>query len=403
VLLAPGNVCEAQFLTPAFYGHYAERTKRMKPTKEIEVLQRYWRDETEAAAVYDRLAREARNEETRQLLLEMRDTERRHAERWNQRIVELGGQLPAPPSSWKARWLGWLSRLAGQQRIFRQLEAVERQAVTGYGANLTDAASARVAAQIQADEKQHAIELRAMTRSEPQGVEAILNRETWHRAGGGATRELVFGVNDGLVSTLSLVSGVAGAAVSQGVVLLAGLAGLISGAISMAAGAYISTKSQREVHEAQVTREREELAQDPEEEMAELRTLYRLKGYSAEEAERLTERISQDSDLMLESLVRDELGLMPETFPNPLLAGAQSGGAFVVGAFIPLAGYLLFSGVTATLASVGISIAALFVVGVLKTLFTGLSWLRSGLEMVGIGIFATVTTYLIGSLFDMAV
>ena len=375
----------------------------MKATKEIQVLQGYWRDEMEAADVYDRLAREARDEETRQLLLEMRDTERRHAKRWEERILELGGELPPAPSPWKARWLGWLSRLAGHERVFRQLEAVERQAVAGYGAGVTDTASARLAAEMQADEKQHAIDLRAMTRNEPQGVEAILNRETWHTTGGGAMRELVFGVNDGLVSTLSLVSGVAGAAVSQGVVLLAGLAGLLSGAISMAAGAYISTKSQREVYEAQVAREREELEQEPEEEKAELRTLYRLKGYSVEEAERLVERISQDRDLMLESLVRDELGLMPEAFPNPLLAGAQSGGAFVVGAFIPLIGYLFFSGMTATLVSAGISIAALFVVGVLKTLFTGLSWLRSGLEMVVIGIFATAITYWIGSLLDVGV
>ena len=188
---------------------------------------------------------------------------------------------------------------------------------------------------------------------------------------------------------------------SRGVVLLAGAAGLLSGAISMAAGAYISTKSQREVHEAQVGREREELERNPEEEKAELRVLYRLKGYSEEEAAQLVERISQDQELMLESLVRDELGLMPEIFPNPWLAGAQSGGAFLVGAFIPLVGYLFYGGMTATLVSVGISVIALFVVGALKTLFTGLSWLRSGLEMAAIGIFATVTTYWIGSTLDV--
>lgn len=372
-------------------------------TKEIEKLQGYWRDEMEAAEVYDQLAQRARGAETRELLLEMRDAERRHAERWEEQILTLGGELPRPPSLWKARWLGWLSRLVGQQRVFRQLEAVERQAVAAYGADLTDAASARLAERLQADEKQHEIDLRAMARGEPQGVEAILNRESWHTTGGGAMRELVFGANDGLVSTLSLVSGVAGAAVSQSVVMLAGLAGLLSGAISMAAGAYISTKSQREVYEAQVTREREELLQDPEEEKEELRVLYRLKGYSAEEAERLVDRISEDRALMLESLLRDELGLMPETFPNPWLAGVQSGGAFVVGALIPLIGYLFFSGMTATVVSVGISITALFFVGLLKTLFTGLSWLRSGLEMVAIGVFATVTTYLIGSLFEVSV
>jgi predicted membrane protein (TIGR00267 family) len=372
----------------------------MNSSKEIKSLQGYWQDEMEAAKVYDRLAQEADDEQVRELLLEMRDTEQRHAKRWEERIRELGGELPPAPSPWKARWLGWLSRFAGQERVFRQLEAVERQAVADYGADLRDDVSARLAAEMQADEQKHAQDLRVMAGGRDQGVEAILNRETWHTAGGGAMRELVFGVNDGLVSTLSLVSGVAGAAVQQSVVLLAGVAGLLSGAISMAAGAYISTKSQREVYEAQVAREREELLLEPEEEKDELRTLYRLKGYSAEEADRLVERISQNEELMLESLVRDELGLMPETFPNPWLAGLQSGGAFVVGAFVPLIGYLFFSGITATLVSVAISVVALFVIGVLKTLFTGLSWLRSGLEMVLIGLFATVTTYLIGGLFE---
>jgi predicted membrane protein (TIGR00267 family) len=283
----------------------------------------------------------------------------------------------------------------GQQRVFQQLEVVERQAVAGYGADLSDKASAHLAAEMQADEQQHAADLRAMTRGAPEGVDAILNRETWHVRGGGAMRELVFGMNDGLVSTLSLVSGVAGAAVSRSVVLLAGTAGLLSGAISMAAGAYISTKSQREVYEAQVEHEREE-------EKAELRTLYRLKGYSAEEAERIVERLSQDQDLMLESLLRDELSLMPESFPNPWMSGLQSGGAFIVGALVPLVGYVLFSGMQATLVSASVSIAVLFIIGVVKTLFTGLSWLRSGLEMVAVGVFATLTTYLIGGLFDLS-
>jgi predicted membrane protein (TIGR00267 family) len=372
----------------------------MNSSQDVKSLQAYWRDEMEAAEVYDRLAGQASDQQVRELLLEMRDTERRHAKRWEERIRELGGELPSPPSPWRARWLGWLSRLAGQEHIFRQMETVERRAVAAYGADLGDDVSARLAAEIQADERKHAKDLQVMASGTGLGADVILNRETWHTAGGGAMRELVFGVNDGLVSTLSLVSGVAGAAVQQSVVLLAGIAGLLSGAISMAAGAYISTKSQREVYEAQVSREREELRLEPEEEKDELRTLYRLKGYSAEEADRLVERISQDEGLMLESMLRDELSLMPETFPNPWLAGLQSGGAFVVGALVPLIGYIFFGGMTATLVSVAISIVALFLVGVLKTLFTGLPWLRSGLEMVLIGVFATITTYLIGGLFE---
>lgn len=198
-------------------------------------------------------------------------------------------------------------------------------------------------------------------------------------------RELIFGVNDGLVSTLSLVSGMAGANPGRGVVLLAGIAGLLAGAISMAAGAYISSKSEKEMYEAEIARESEELELEPEEEKEELCILYQLKVFSQNEAARL---------------VRDELGLMPESFPNPWRAGAFSGIAFTVGAFIPLIAYFFLGGLAAVLASAGLSIAALFVIGVLKTLFTGLPCLRSGLEMVGIGLFATVITYLIDNLFE---
>jgi predicted membrane protein (TIGR00267 family) len=368
---------------------------------ETRLLQRYWRDEMQAAAVYDQLASQAGNEGTRALLQEIRDTEMRHASRWEARIKERGGEVPALRGSRKARWLGWLARLAGQQRVYQQLENVERQAVAGYASGFSDIRDAEMASQMQVDERQHAAALGVLWRAPVQGLGAIMAREKWHSAGGGAMRELVFGVNDGLVSTLSLVSGVAGAAVSQGMVLLAGVAGLLSGAISMAAGAYISTKSEREVHEAQVARERGELERNPEEEKEELRTLYRLKGYGEEEARQMVDRLGQSKDLMLESLVRDELGLIPESFPNPWLAGAQSGVAFVIGSFIPLIGYLFFGGAIAVFVSVGISVAALFVVGALKTLFTGLNWLRSGLEMVIIGVFATLITYAIGSLFHV--
>lgn len=362
--------------------------------QEITRLQGYWRDEVEAAQTYQHLAEAARDERTRRLLLEMRDTEQRHAARWEARIRELGGDLPPPPSARRARRLGLLSRLGGQQQILRRLETVERRAMAGYGADLADAESARIAAEARADEHGHAIALRALAG----GPEAILGRERWHRGGGGAMRDLIFGINDGLVSTLSLVSGVAGADPGRGVVLLAGVAGLLAGAISMAAGAYISSKSEREVHEAEVAREQEEMERDPEEEKEELRILYQIKGFSPDEAERLVERMSRESELFLEGLVRDELGLMPESFPNPWKAGAFSGGAFILGAIVPLAGYFFLEGMPAVLLSAALSVVALFVIGVLKTLFTGLSWLKSGLEMVVIGLLATASTYLIGKI-----
>ena len=370
---------------------------------EIVCLQGYWRDEMEAAQTYERLAEAASDERARRLLLEMRDAEKRHAARWEARIRELGGELPPLPSDRKARWLALNARLGGEERVYRQLEAVEREAVAGYGVDLRDAESARIAAEAQADERQHALALHAMSWPEPSALEEIMSRERWHRGGGRGMRELIFGINDGLVSTLSLVSGVAGANPGRGVIILAGVAGLLAGAISMAAGAYISAKSEREVYEAEVVREREEVELEPEEEKEELRILYQLKGFSKEEAERLVERVSQDKDLFLEGLVRDELGLMPESFPNPWKAGAFSGGAFVLGALIPLVAHFFLEGLPAVVASAAFSIVGLFLIGVLKTIFTGRSWWRSGVEMVGIGFFATAVTYLIGTLFGVQV
>jgi len=370
--------------------------------EEITRLQKYWQDEVEAATTYERLAAMETDPQVRGLLLEMRDVERRHAARWEARIKELGGELPPPPSPWQARWLACKARLAGSRQVFRELEAVEQGAVAGYGVDLSDPESHRIALEAQADEKGHVVTLRAIGQKVPsEGREAILSRERWHRGGGGTIRDFIFGINDGLVSTLSLVSGVAGASPGRGVVLLAGIAGMLAGAISMAAGAYISTKSQREVYEAEISREQEELELEPEEEKEELRILYQLKGFSPEEAERMVERLSQDQELFLEGLVREELGLMPESFPNSWKAGAFSGGAFIIGAVFPLFSFFFLDGAPALVTGAALSIGALFVIGVLKTLFTGLSWLKSGLEMVGIGLFATVVTFFVGRLFGV--
>ncbi|MBI4757722.1 MAG: hypothetical protein HY783_01775, partial [Chloroflexi bacterium] len=140
-------------------------------TDESARLQGYWRDEMEAAQTYERLAQAAMDERSRRLLLEMRDAERRHAARWEARIRESGGELPPPPSGWRARWLGLLVRLGGQKRVFRQWEALEKGAVAGYGAGLADAESSRIAAETQADERGHAVTLRALARPEAKGSE----------------------------------------------------------------------------------------------------------------------------------------------------------------------------------------------------------------------------------------
>ena len=227
-----------------------------------------------------------------------------------------------------------------------------------------------------------------------------------HRTGGktGAVRAAIFGVNDGLVSNLSLIFGVAGAGVSNEVVILAGVAGLLAGAFSMAAGEYISVRVQREVFERLIHLEAHEIGTEPEEEQAELAELYVRKGLSRELADRLSEEIMKDPALALDTHAREELGLDPdEGLGSPEAAAGASFVTFSVGAFVPLVPFLFGSGPAAVAISAGLSAAALFGVGAAMTYLTGRSPLLSGTRMLLIGAGAAAITYLVGTLLNASV
>lgn len=221
-------------------------------------------------------------------------------------------------------------------------------------------------------------------------------------AGGGNLRAAVFGVNDGLVSNASLILGVAGAAAAPSVILLSGTAGLLAGAFSMAAGEYVSVRSQREFYEYQIALEREELEQYPQEEAAELALIYQAKGVGREEARRMADALLEDPDRALDTLAREELGLNPDELGSPWGAAISSFLAFSVGALIPLLPYLLLSGTVAlggTLLATGIS---LFGVGAAISLFTGKRALAGGLRMLAIGGAAGGATWMIGRALGVA-
>ena len=226
------------------------------------------------------------------------------------------------------------------------------------------------------------------------------------RTGGksGALRAAIFGVNDGLVSNLSLIFGVAGAGVDNKVVILAGVAGLLAGAFSMAAGEYISVRVQREVFERLIHLEAHEIGSEPEEEQAELAALYVRKGISRELAERLAEEIMRDPALALDTHAREELGLDPdEGLGSPEAVAGASFTMFSVGAFVPLVPFLLGSGSGAVTVSAGLSGAALFGVGAAMTYLTGRNPLFSGIRMLLIGAGAAAITYLVGTLLNASV
>lgn len=220
--------------------------------------------------------------------------------------------------------------------------------------------------------------------------------------GGGNLRAAVFGVNDGLISNLSLILGVAGASSNSGFILLSGIAGLLAGAFAMAAGEWISVRSQREMYEYQIELERKELDEYPEEEAQELTLIYVARGMERAEAYALATRMLSDPKVALNTLAREELGLNPEELGSPWGAATSSFLSFAAGAFLPLLPFLMSSGRPALLAAILLTAIALFSVGAAISLFTGRSAYRDGLRMLAIGAVAGALTYAIGSLLGVS-
>jgi len=222
-------------------------------------------------------------------------------------------------------------------------------------------------------------------------------------AHGGSLRAAVFGVNDGLVSNFSLVMGFAGAEASPEYVLLAGVAGLLAGSFSMAAGEYVSMRAQRELFEQQIVMEQQELEMSPKEEEEELSLIYQAKGIPEKEAAMLARRIIKNPRIAIDTLAREELGLDPSKLGSPWSAAASSFTAFLLGAFVPVLPYLFFGGPVAWLASAALSCSALFAVGALLSIFTARGPIFSGLRMLGIGLLASGITYTVGWLLGVLV
>ena len=219
-----------------------------------------------------------------------------------------------------------------------------------------------------------------------------------HRGGlGGNLRAAVFGVNDGLLANASLVMGIAGASTAASWVLLTGLAGLLAGALSMAAGEYVSVRSQREMYEYQIALERAEIAEYPEEEAEELALIYAARGMPLPQAREVSQGLLARPEHALDVLAREELGLSPQMLGSPWGAATASFLSFAFGAIVPLVPFLAGgTGGTAVLVAAALTAATLFTVGLAISLFTGRHALRGALRMVLIGAAAGLVTYLLG-------
>ena len=337
-------------------------------------------DDRQRAAIFEKLAQ---NEE-------------RHAQRWAKLIQSGGGSVPAHKPSARVRLLGWMARQFGTRRVVPIISNMEARDEAGYMRQPE-------AAGLPAEERAHSRTLLAME-GKTSGQDSIAGAERWHTtATGGGLRAAVFGVNDGLLSNFSLVMGFAGAEAKPEYIILAGVAGLLAGSFSMAAGEYVSMRAQREVFEQQIAIEKEELEMSPREEEEELSLIYQAKGIPEHEASRLARRIIQNPKTAIDTLAREELGLDPSGLGSPWTAAMSSFFAFVAGAFVPVAPYLLTSGTKAWIASALLSFCALFSVGAVLSIFTARGPLRSGARMLAIGLLVSAITYSVGWLFGISV
>ena len=349
--------------------------------------------EIDASMLYRTLASVEEDGNRADIYRQLAEAEERHAGLWARLIREAGLEPGEPEPGRRSRLIAWLATKLGPNAVLPLINAAEARDVNMY-------AGQPEAGRLPGEERAHARVFATLAQRGNRSVD-IASLEGWHKGGqaGGSIRAAVFGINDGLVSNLSLVMGVAGADPGAQFILLAGVAGLLAGAFSMAAGEWVSVTAQREVFERQIEVERQELEFAPEEEKAELSLIYQAKGVPRAEAEELARRIMAEPGTALDTLAREELGLDPSSLGSPFAAALSSFLAFGLGALLPVLPYLLGAdGATAILVSALISGLALFGVGAGLSFLTERNFALSGLRMLAIGAVAAGVTFFIGRL-----
>jgi len=333
-----------------------------------------WKEEKRSAYLY-RIISDRESGTPRQLLfLELAREADNQADLWAVEARKSGHAVPERyVPDLRVRLIAWLAKTLGPRKMRTILAAIKIRGLSVYSSR------------------------RPGFHPVPQTVEEVGASHKGNGSSGGL-RAAVFGINDGLVSIACLVMGVAGASSEHGVILLTGVAGLLAGAFSMAAGEYVSMRSQREMFEYQIGLERDELAQYPNQEAAELALIYQARGMNREEARSLAERMIADPEMGLDTLAREELGLNPDELGSPWIAALSSFFSFVGGGLVPLLPYVLGVERHPLLVATLLTAGALFIVGAALSLFTGRSALWGGLRMLGIGGAAGLVTYLIGDL-----
>ena len=374
----------------------------MPPRTDVARFRTNRQEEIDSAAIYAAIAKMETNEKLAEVYRRLAASEEAHVGFWEGKLRDAGARVPARRPSLRSRVIVWLSRRFGSQSVIPMM-AMKEQA----GRHDYDDQPDALAANLPAVESSHARLLSTISHARGSGMEGglLARLEGRHRAvGGNALRAAVLGANDGLVSVLSLVMGVAGAHSSNHAILVAGLAGTLAGACAMAMGEWLSVQSARELAMRQIAIERDELLAAPEEEGQELSLIYQAKGLDREEADALAAKLMGDRDNVLDTLTREELGLDPaELGGSAWEAAVTSFFLFFAGAIAPVTPFVLLSGQAAVIGSLAASGAALFLTGATITLMTGRGVLFSGMRQLIIGLGAAAVTFGIGRLIGVTV
>ena len=357
--------------------------------------------EVDTAFLYSSIASIQSDDNLSRVLLSLAEIENGHAKHMLHKVHEFEPNYVMPPPSSRAKFQLKLGKLFGYTSIISSLSNIEKQ----YAVN-------SIKNKIKSGEKPNGFEHNHLNIIEAVNNNKALNVsggflskfESRHKSvGGNALRAAVLGSSDGLLSNMSLVMGVAGAAVDNKGILLTGIAGLLAGAISMALGEWLSVQSSRELNQRQIELETEELEASPEEEKKELVLLYQAKGMNAVEAQKLADKAFENHESAIDAIITEELGIDKEELGGSAWEAAiASFVLFATGAIIPLYPFMLLDGKNAVILSIGSSIVGLFGIGAAITLLTGKSILFSGLRQVAFGLAAAAITYGIGHLIGVS-
>jgi vacuolar iron transporter family protein len=400
------------------------------PADVSERLLTAWRGEILAGAVYGLIARRLAPREA-DILHRMAEAESGHRRRLEERMTQLGIAIPDPAAVKVPLWLRLQARVAPVDRLLAAREAAEDEEVDDlYKRSTGDLKTDRLLREIRKEERSHSLAVADMRSGAGAGdpppmsdgpaaptppgndggraggsasipgararLDRILGREKWHSSGTGWISGAIYGANDGLAAVFGIVAGVSGATGGSGAVLTAGLAGAIASALSMATGAFLAERSENEVAAANIERERQEIAEHPEEEKEELSLFYQLKGIDPQTADQIAEQMARRPDAMLQALATEEFGVAAGGGGDPGQAAVAAGVSTGIGAIIPVIPFMITTGTVAIVAAAVVSLFAHFLVGAAKSLVTLRTWWSAGLEMTLAGVIVGGATYLVG-------